>query len=63
MAHTVQCYRASTKCKICGEVILKAKKKEHLEQWRSIEGLKKSLTDDNEDDASNFFDHGIDPNM
>jgi len=44
-------------------VILKAKKKEHLDQWRSTEGLKKSLTDDNEDDASNFFDHGIDPNM
>ena len=29
-AHTVQCYRNSTKCKICGEVILKEKKKEHL---------------------------------
>lgn len=39
VAHTVQCYRASTKCKICGEVILKEKKKEHLEYWRSIAGL------------------------
>ena len=37
VAHTVQCYRASTKCKICGEVILKAKKMEHLAHWRSEE--------------------------
>lgn len=29
-AHTVLCYRNSTKCKICSKVILKSKKKEHL---------------------------------
>jgi formamidopyrimidine-DNA glycosylase len=38
-AHTVQCYRNSTKCKVCGEVILKEKKKEHLNHWRSDKGL------------------------
>ena len=31
VAHTITCYRNSTKCKVCGEVISKAKKKEHLE--------------------------------
>ena len=33
-AHTIQCYRNSTKCRICGDIILKSKKKEHLEKWR-----------------------------
>ena len=32
--HTITCFRNSTKCKVCKEVILKAKKREHLEQWR-----------------------------
>lgn len=32
--HTVLCYRNSTKCKVCHKVILKSKKKEHLQQWR-----------------------------
>ena len=30
-AHTVMCYRNSTKCKVCHKVILKTKKKEHLQ--------------------------------
>lgn len=33
-AHTVQCYRNSTKCKVCGDIINKDKKKEHLQRWR-----------------------------
>ena len=37
VAHTVACYRSSTKCKICGEVICKEKKKEHLDFWRDVD--------------------------
>jgi len=33
--HTVKCMKASTKCKICGEIIFKVKKKEHLAYWRN----------------------------
>lgn len=29
-AHTVQCYRSQTKCKACGEILLKENRKEHL---------------------------------
>lgn len=39
-AHTVQCYRNSTKCKVCSKVILKDKKKEHLMHWRNLDLLK-----------------------
>lgn len=62
-AHTVQCYRNSTKCRICGEVILKAKKKEHLARWRDQEQLLKAIKDDHEEHISNHFDHGMDCNM
>ena len=37
VTHTVVCYRNSTKCKLCGEVILKDKKKEHLTKWRDLD--------------------------
>jgi RNase P subunit RPR2 len=37
VTHTVVCYRNSTKCKLCGEVILKDKKKEHLSKWRDLD--------------------------
>jgi len=37
--HTIQCYRNSTKCKICNEVILKQMKREHLDSWRKPAGL------------------------
>lgn len=37
MAHTVMCYRSSTKCKVCNEVIQKNNKKGHLDKWRSKE--------------------------
>lgn len=37
VAHTVVCYRNSTKCKLCGEVVLKDRKKEHLAKWRDLE--------------------------
>ena len=43
-AHTVQCYRNSTKCKVCGEVILKSKKKEHLEKLRDQQVITNSLS-------------------
>ena len=39
-AHTVTCYRDSTKCKVCGEVISKATKKQHLARWRDVEKLR-----------------------
>lgn len=48
-AHTVQCYRNSTKCRICGEVILKDKKKEHLAKWRDIENLLEAIEKDHEE--------------
>ena len=63
VAHTVQCFRNSTKCKVCGEVIDKTKKKEHLERWRNTESLLKEILEDNEDQASLFFEHGLDVNM
>lgn len=49
MAHTIQCYRNSTKCKICGEVILKNNKKGHLEKWRNQDGLLKAVKSNNEE--------------
>lgn len=63
VAHTVQCYRQSTKCRICGEIIQKSKKKEHLMKWRSIEGLLTALREDDEESSSLYFDHGMDVNM
>ena len=48
-AHTLQCYRNSTKCKVCGEVILKDKKKEHLARWRDTELLLTAIKNDIED--------------
>jgi len=62
-AHTVQCYRNSTKCKVCGEVILKEKKKEHLARWRSHDLLLKSIMNDHEEEVSLHFDHGMDCNL
>lgn len=35
VAHTIQCFRNATKCKICKEVIQKDRKREHLEKWRN----------------------------
>jgi len=62
-AHTVQCYRNSTKCKVCGEVILKDKKKEHLSRWRNSENLRNAIINDIEEQVSLHFDHGMDCNM
>ena len=62
-AHTIQCYRNSTKCKICGEIILKERKKEHLARWRNVEMLKEALINDHEEHVSMHFDHGMDVNM
>ena len=48
---------------MCNEVIQKTKKKEHLERWRNTDALLQELLEDNEDQASLFFDHGLDVNM
>ena len=48
-AHTVQCYRNSTKCKVCGEIINKDKKKEHLMRWRDQNELKNAIIEDKEE--------------
>ena len=45
MAHTIQCYRNSTKCRVCSEVVHKNKKKQHLEKWRNLEVSLLKLTD------------------
>ena len=63
MAHTIQCYRNSTKCKICGEVILKNNKKDHLDKWRNEAGLLKAIKENNEEASSGYFDHGMDVNL
>ena len=41
--HMIQCLRNSTKCKVCGEVILKDKKKEHLAHWRNADNLLQAI--------------------
>jgi transcription initiation factor IIE alpha subunit len=61
--HTVQCLRNSTKCKVCGEVILKDKKKEHLSRWRNTDNLLKAICEDIEEQVSLHFDHGMNCNM
>ena len=61
--HTVQCLRNSTKCKICGEVIIKSKKKEHLAHWRNADNLLKAIKENIEEQVSLHFDHGMDCNM
>ena len=62
-SHTVQCYRNSTKCRICNKVIQKDKKKEHLARWRNNENLIQAVLDDHEEQVSLHFDHGMDCNM
>ena len=61
-AHTIQCFRNATKCKICKEVIQKAKKREHLEQWRNEELLVRDILNDNEERVNLYFEHGLDVN-
>ena len=51
-AHTVQCYRNSTKCKVCGDIINKDKKKEHLARWRDQTQLKNAIIEDKEEQVS-----------
>ena len=62
-AHTVQCYRNSTKCKVCGDIINKDKKKEHLLRWRDEDALKAAVIEDSEENVNQHFDHGMDCNM
>ena len=62
-AHTITCFRTSTKCKICKEVILKAKKREHLEQWRNEDLLISEIKQDNEERVNLFFEHGLEVNL
>lgn len=35
-AHTITCYRNSSKCKICGEIVQKDKKKEHIAKYKDF---------------------------
>ncbi|CDW91449.1 achain crystal structure of engineered northeast structural genomics consortium target [Stylonychia lemnae] len=63
VTHTVICYRNSTKCKLCGEIILKDKKKEHIDKWKDMKKLIQEIQNDNEQQSSLFFDHGIDVNV
>jgi len=35
--HTVACYRNSTKCRVCGEIIQKDKKREHLAKFKDYD--------------------------
>ena len=62
-AHTVQCYRNSTKCKVCSEVIHKDKKTDHLSHWRNNGNLMDAIKNDHEEQVSLHFDHGMDCNM
>lgn len=48
-AHTVQCYRNQTKCKACGEILLKENRKEHLNQWRDLDLMQTAIKNDNEE--------------
>ena len=61
--HTVLCYRKTTKCKICGEIIQKDEKKAHLNKFRDYAKLKELISQNNEDQVSNYFDHGVDANL
>ena len=45
-AHTIQCYKNSTKCIKCKQVIQKDKKKEHLMYWRNLDLLKQAIIND-----------------
>ena len=62
-AHTITCFRNATKCKICKEVIQKAKKREHLEKWRSQDLLLEEIAKDNDERVNLFFEHGMDVNV
>ena len=58
-SHTIECYRNSTKCKICGEIVNKANKKAHLEYWRSKQKIKEALQKDNDEELGKLLDHGL----
>jgi len=61
--HTIQCYRNATKCRVCNQVIHKDKKRQHLEKWRNLDSLMREICEDNEEQVSLFFDHGLDVNL
>jgi hypothetical protein len=61
--HTVACYRNSTKCRICGDIIQKDRKKDHLNKFRDYKRLVELIREDMEEEVSLFFDHGADVNM
>jgi superfamily II helicase len=58
-SHTIECYRNSTKCKICGEVVKKSQKKSHLDYWRSKQKVKEVLQKDNDNELTKILDHGL----
>ena len=57
--HTVTCYRNSTRCKVCGEKLLKSMKAEHLSQWRSIERIMECIQNDNDKELTMALNHGV----
>ncbi len=59
--HSVACYRTSTKCKICGERLLRSKKAEHLTAWRDSSKILAAIEQNNEADLTLVLDHGVDP--
>jgi len=61
--HTVACYRNSTKCRLCGMIIQKDKKKEHINRFRDIKKLVQLIKEDNEEEVSLYFDHELDVNL
>lgn len=74
--HTVECYRNSTKCRVCGDIIQKDRKRDHIVKFKDyqvrllsqcqsafLQRLVELIKQDNEEEASLFFDHGCDVNM
>lgn len=57
-SHTIQCYRNSTKCKICDEVVSRNQKTEHLTKWRSFEKMKDAVKRDDDRMYRLIIEHG-----
>jgi len=62
-SHTIECYRNSSKCKVCGEIVKKSYKKAHLELWRSKQKVKEVIQKDNDIEIIKILDHGLNPNF
>ena len=58
----MSCLWNSTKCKICGDVIFKDKKKEHLKQAWDPWWIKYFIENDQAEDLLLVYEHGADVN-